>query len=143
MKLNEPKPGGLMANPAFANVVRIRDIEYNSKIIQEEKLENYDDGIASLNEKLILEVQNPEPFPYSGEKLTIQPSKCLDGHSRGWRDTINIHIMKNLLNLHFFSTVSSISLFLFTSIAHLISGSPDVQLARRPCLECEMIKQVK
>ena len=47
------------------------------------------------------------------------------------------------MNLHFISTVSSISLFLFTSIAHLISGSPDVQLARRPCLECEMIKQVK
>ena len=41
MKLNEPKPGGLMANPAFANVVRIRNIEYNSKIIQEEKLEKY------------------------------------------------------------------------------------------------------
>ena len=143
MKLNEPKPGGLMANPAFANVVCIRNIEYNSKIIQEEKLEKYYNGIASLNEKLILEAQNQEPFPYSGEKLTIQPSKCLDGHSRGWRYTINIHIMKNLLNLHFFSTVSSISLFLFTSIAHLISGSPDVQLARRPCLECEMIKQVK
>ena len=143
MKLNEPKPGGLMANPAFANVVRIRNIEYNSKIIQEEKLEKYDNGSASLNEKLILEVQNQEPFPYLGEELTFQPSKCLDGHSRGWRYTINIHIMKKLLNLHFFSTVSSISLFLFTSIAHLISGSPDVQLARRPCLECEMIKQVK
>ena len=51
--------------------------------------------------------------------------------------------MKKYLNLHFISTLSSISLFLFTSIAHLISGSPDVQLARRPCLECEMIKQVK
>ena len=47
-----------MANPAFANVVRIRNIEYNSKRIQEEKLEKYDDGSASPNEKLILEVQN-------------------------------------------------------------------------------------
>ena len=94
MKLNEPKPGGLMANPAFANVVRIRNIEYNSNIIQEEKLEKYDNGIACLNEKQILEVQNQEPFPYSGEKLTIQPSKCLDGHSRGWRYATYIHIMK-------------------------------------------------
>ena len=47
------------------------------------------------------------------------------------------------MNLHLISTISSISLFLFTSTAHSISGSPDVQLARRPCLECEMIKQVK
>ena len=97
MKLNEPKPGGLMANPAFANVVCIRNIEYNSKRIckQEEKLEKYYNGSISPNEKLILEVQNQEPFPYSGEKLTIQPSKCLDGHSRGWRYPIKIHIMKN------------------------------------------------
>ena len=58
MKLNEPKPGGLMANPAFANVVRIRNIDYDLKGIQEEKLEMYHDGGASSNEKLILEVQN-------------------------------------------------------------------------------------
>ena len=34
MKLNEPKPGGLMANPAFANVVRIRNIDYPARALR-------------------------------------------------------------------------------------------------------------
>ena len=59
MKLDEPKPGGLMANPDFANVVKMNYFVNHTKIHLWKSLK--------------------------GEKLSVQPSKRLNGNGRGDR----------------------------------------------------------
>ena len=66
MKLHEPKPSGLMANPAFANVVNMNFLKLNKT---EEKRAFF---LSKLLES-------------KGEELAVQPDKCLDGHGRGGR----------------------------------------------------------
>ena len=56
MKLDEPKPGGLMANPDFANVVKMNYFVNHTKIHLWKSLK--------------------------GEKLSVQPSKRLNGDGR-------------------------------------------------------------
>ena len=105
MKLHEPKPSGLMANPAFANVVNMnlsKSVKYykyeswqNWQILQMWILTNLT-NITNMNlikttftfTELLLKL-----LEFKGEEFAVQPGKCLYGHGRGgrWGTSSKIH----------------------------------------------------